>query len=243
MPISKPPVVNDLARKTILLWGPPKIGKSCLASQFPDAVFIATERGLDDLEATRWMANDERYVVNGWEEICLATREVIESGAKTIVLDTADNAYFMCESHICNKYGVDYRTDGTLAYGKGTALINNEFRRYLLKTVSVGVGVILVSHATVEELEDRKMAIPTLPDKIRPMLMGMMDMILYMTVQSIMIAGTPTVQRIIHTKPSPHYIAGDRTGRLPATIVLPDDPTQNYATFITAFNAKTESAA
>lgn len=235
MPISKSQPITDLSRKTILLWGPPKIGKSELASQFPDAVVIATERGLDDLAATRWETTDGRYVVKDWEELTAATGEVVTSGAKLVVLDTADNAYFMCEQFICAKHGVEYKLDGTLGYGKGTVIINNEFRRYLLKIAASGVGFILTSHATIEEKEERKIAVPTLPDKIRPIITGMVDMILYFKTETVQIGNNPVVRRFIYTKPSPLFIAGDRTGRLPESIMMPDDHTQNFATFFAAY--------
>ena len=42
--------------------------------------------------------------------------------------------------------------------------------------------------------------------------------------------GNPTYRRVMRTKPSPNYEAGDRTGRLPETIDL------DFSKFIEVFN-------
>jgi hypothetical protein len=47
--------------------------------------------------------------------------------------------------------------------------------------------------------------------------------------------GEPTVRRVIRTKPSRYYEAGDRTGRLPETLDL------HFPGFLAAFNAATAS--
>jgi len=45
--------------------------------------------------------------------------------------------------------------------------------------------------------------------------------------------GKPTVRRVMRTKPSPNYEAGDRTGRLPEVIDL------DFRVFLEAFNKPT----
>jgi hypothetical protein len=235
MPIVKAEPIVDLSKKTILVWGQPKIGKSTFAASFPEAVFLATEAGLNDLACSRWSYNNERYVLQNWNDVLMATAEVIQDGAKTIILDTADNAYFMCEQHICAKHGVEYKTDDKLSYGKGSALITGEFRRYLTKLSSVGIGIILTSHATTETRETRtgstSVSVPTLPDKIRPIITGMMDMILYCTTRVVVSEAGRTIERVIYTKPDPTFEAGDRSGRLPDMLPL------DYAAFAAAFAA------
>ena len=72
--------------KKIVIYGPEGIGKSTLASQFPDPVFIDTEDSTKDMDVKRlpkpssWtMLLDEIRYVRDTPEIC-----------KTLVLDTAD---------------------------------------------------------------------------------------------------------------------------------------------------------
>jgi hypothetical protein len=49
--------------------------------------------------------------------------------------------------------------------------------------------------------------------------------------------GKPVWQRVMRTKPSPNYDAGDRTGRLPEVIPL------DFTSFMKAFNCTSSAAA
>jgi hypothetical protein len=93
----------------------------------------------------------------------------------------------------------------------------------------------LVSHSQEKEIETRTgkyiRIIPTLPDKARKIVLGMVDLILFCDLEVTSDeSGKPVYRRVMRTKPSPHYEAGDRTGRLPETIDL------NFQAFIEAFN-------
>jgi hypothetical protein len=73
--------------------------------------------------------------------------------------------------------------------------------------------------------------VPTLPDKARKIVLGMVDMVLYCDLEkSVGPNGEKSTRRVIRTKPSPDYEAGDRTGRLPETLDL------DFAKFFQAFN-------
>ena len=63
------------------------------------------------------------------EELLAACGEIAEGKHpyKTIILDTVDNVYRMCSDYICTKFKIEHESD--LGYGKGWALINNEFQR------------------------------------------------------------------------------------------------------------------
>jgi len=239
MPIQKAVPVTDLTRKTILLYGLPKLGKSTFASLFPSAIFIATEAGLNDLACTRWEYGDGTYVVKSWDDLLRATTEVVQTDAKTIVIDTVDNAYHLCDRAVCTKAGVEYKLDGTLGYGRGSAMINNEFRRYLVKLTSMNLGIILISHAQHVEREGRTgtitVSVPTLPDKIHPVVAGIMDMILFLQPRDEVTNNIRVTRRVLCTNPSPFYEAGDRTSRLPAEIILPENAKDGYAAFLAAY--------
>ena len=67
---------------------------------------------------------------------------------------------------------------------------------------------------------------PTLPDGARKALLGFVDIIAYVDVEAEKSQeGVVSYRRVVRTKPSMHYEAGDRTGKLPE--VLPLD----YAAF------------
>jgi len=226
IPKTKTKPQMDLASKTIICHGAPKCGKSTLFGKFPDAIFLATEPGLNSLEVMRWEDANGKYVIDSWEQLKQATGEIVESGRfKTIVIDTIDLAYELCRDYVCRKYKEEYHTDGKLSYGKGTTLINNEMRRYLLKLASVGIGIALISHSVCEEIETRTKKhtrmTPNLPEKVRKVILGTMNIILYCDFEVAQNEnGVQTYQRVLRTKSNPTYEAGDRTNRLPGTLPL-----------------------
>jgi hypothetical protein len=227
LPTTKTPPRNALADLTVLTYGPAKIGKSSWCAQADGALFLATEAGLNNLEVFQ-------QPITTWEQLLAACAEIAEGNHpfKTIVLDTVDNAYRMCADFVCARHKVDHESD--LAYGKGYALINNEFHRVLNKLALLPYGLFLVSHSVEREFETRTgkvmRIVPTLPDKARRIVLGMVDMVLFCDLETVAGEdGKPTVRRVMRTKPSAAYEAGDRTGRLPDTIPL------DFQTFVGAF--------
>ena len=169
-----------------------------------------------------------------WEDLLQACAEIAEGkhDFKTIVIDTVDNAYKMCADYVCKKFKIEHESD--LGYGKGYALINNEFQRVLNKLAFLPYGLILISHSQEKEIETRTgkhtRIVATLPDKARKMVTGLVDMILYCDLEMKPGEdGKPAWQRVMRTKPSPNYDAGDRTGRLPEALPL------DFPTFIKVF--------
>jgi hypothetical protein len=222
---TKPQV--SLSNLTALLYGPSKIGKSTWCSQAENAVFLATEPGLNSLEVFQ-------VSIRNWEELLKACAELAEGKHefKTVVLDTVDNAYKMCAEYVCQKNRVDHESD--LAYGKGYALIASEFQRVINKLAFLPYGLILISHSVEREFETRTgkimRVVPTLPEKARKMVVGLVDLILYCDLEITKDDnGKQIFKRVIRTKPSLNYDAGDRTGRLPDALPL------DFGVFLKAF--------
>ena len=205
------------------------VHNSSFCSQADGAIFLATEPGLNALEVFQ-------VPILSWEDLLAACAEIGEGKHpfKTVVIDTVDNAYRFCTEYILRKYKVEHESD--LAYGKGYAIVNNEFQRVLTKLAFLPYGLYLISHAKEIEVETRTgkytRIVPTLPDKARKIVLGMVDMVLYCDLDvSAGAEGEPVIRRVIRTKPSLYYEAGDRTGRLPETIEL------DYRKFLEAFQA------
>lgn len=234
LPTQKTPPKTNLNDLTVLVYGPSKIGKSTWCAQADGALFLATEAGLNNLEVFQ-------AAIATWEDLLGACKEISEGKHpyKTIVLDTVDNAYRMCAEHVCQKFKIEHESD--LGFGKGYALINNEFYRVLNKLSLLPHGLILISHSQEKELETRTgkltRIVPTLPEKARKIVLGMVDMILFCDLESTSGAdGKPTQRRVIRTKPNVHYEAGDRTGRLPEVIDL------DFSKFLQAFGGPQSAA-
>ncbi|MEN6416309.1 MAG: ATP-binding protein [Armatimonadota bacterium] len=228
LPTQKTPPKPNLADLTVLAYGGTKIGKSTWCSHADNALFISTEPGLNSLEVFQ-------IPITTWDDLLVACGEIAEGNHsfKTVIIDTVDNAFRMCADYICRKFKIEHESD--LGYGKGHSLVNSEFQRVLNKLAFLPYGLYLVSHSQSNEIETRTgkytKIVPTLPEKARKIVLGMVDMILYCDIEST--TGNDnkvTTRRVMRTKPSIYYEAGDRTGRLPEVIDL------DYAKFIEAFS-------
>lgn len=228
LPNAKTPPKHDLADLSVLVYGRPKAGKSSFCSHADGALFLATEAGLNHLETYQ-------APITSWEDLLDACAEIAkgEHDFRTVILDTVDNAYRLCSEHVCRKHHIDHESD--LGYGKGYALTLGEFTRVLTKLSLLPYGLYLVSHAQDVEIETRTgkytRTVPTLPDKARKIVLGLVDMILFVDVDPFRDEqGETQYRRVLRTKPTTAYEAGDRTGHLPETLPL------DYQAFLDAFD-------
>lgn len=218
----KKPTVNATSL-SVLIYGTPKVGKSTWCSQIPGAIFLPTERGLDHIEC--YQIPEDRPALASWEELLQAAALLAkdDNQFQAIVVDTVDNAYRLCRDHVCAAHGMSHESD--LGYGKGFALVNNEFIRVFNRLASLPYGLYLTSHSRTIEEETRTgrrtRTVPTLPTRAREYVLGLVDIVLY--------ADISDGQRVVHSQPTVAYEAGDRTRLLPET--MPLDAKQ----FISAF--------
>ncbi|MFB3882437.1 MAG: ATP-binding protein [Armatimonadota bacterium] len=229
LPTQPTPPKRELADLTILEYGFPKAGKTTWASHFPNSIFLATEAGQNAIECFQ-------VPIDSWATFLAACNELAQGnhGFRTIVIDTVDNLWLLCQQHVCGKHKVEHESD--LPYGKGYGLILTEFQRVLTKLSYLPYGLVMISHAELEEVKTRTgsyhRTVPALRERPRKIILGMADMILYCDLETVPGAdGQPTLRRVMRTKPSPYWEAGDRTGRLPETIDL------DFRAFLAAFEA------
>jgi hypothetical protein len=223
LPQAKTPPRQALEDFTILIYGPPKIGKSTLASQFDNPLFLATEAGLNSLEVYQ-------VPIATWEDFLTACKEIAagKHDFKTVIVDTVDNLFKACSEYIRKKNNIQHESD--LDWGKGWGLVKDEFARALTKLSLLPYGLVMISHSDFVEIKTRTAtitkAVPTLQKSAREVVLKMCDIILY-------VESTVTDKgemRIMRTKPSENWEAGDRTRRLP--VILPLD----YQSFYNAFH-------
>lgn len=227
LPTQKPPPKPNLHDLSVLVYGPHKCGKSEFCSQADSALFLATEPGLNHLEVFQ-------QPISTWDELLVAARDIAEGkhAFRTVIIDTVDNAYRMCAEYICQRNKIEHESD--LEYGKGYSLVNSEFHRVLNKLALLPYGLFLVSHSQERDIETRTgkytKVVPTLPDKARKLVLGLVDIILFCDLEPTTGPdGKPVYRRVLRTKPSAAYEAGDRTRRLPEVIDL------NFPAFVAAF--------
>jgi len=246
LPTKKTKPITEFSEYSILIWGGVKIGKSTFCSHAPNALFIPTEPGLKCLDVyNAATAMYDKKCITTWDEFLEICKEIIEGkhDFKTIIIDTIEGLYDICEESVCKKYKVETSNDGILGYGKGMAIILNEFRRILTKLANLPYGLIMTSHAFDKDIDDKNgkytKTVPTIPDakKNSPyrFIMGFVDMILYCSQEKAKIDGELKTVRVIKTKPSLSYDAGDRTGKLPGKLPL------DFEKFIKCFDTATKT--
>lgn len=134
----------------VVIYGPEGIGKSTLASQFPEPLFIDTENSTTYMDVRRLPRPDS------WLELLNEVDWVLANPAscQTLILDTADWAETLCIEHVCardKKTGIeDY------GYGKGYAFAVEEFGRLVNKLEQVkdkGINVVVAAHALISKFE------------------------------------------------------------------------------------------
>lgn len=146
IPITKGKV--ETAKK-VVIYGPEGIGKSTLASKFPDPVFIDTEGSTKELDVARYPTPKE------WFNVLDDVDDYIsELPGKTLVIDTADWAEQLCIREVCKKLRVSGIED--VGYGKGYTYLKEEFGKFLNKCnqlVERGVNVVFTAHAQMRKFE------------------------------------------------------------------------------------------
>jgi hypothetical protein len=134
----------------VVLYGPEGVGKSTLAGQSPDPVFLDTEGGTHHLDVARFDA------VTTWEEITAAVTQLAKADHpfKTLVVDTADWLEKRLAEHLCRKSNKESIED--FGYGKGWVILTEEFARFLTSLdglLARGMHVVFLAHATVKKFE------------------------------------------------------------------------------------------
>lgn len=235
LPVQKTKPKQNLSDYTILIYGPSKIGKTTFCAGVDGALFLATEPGLNAQEVFQ-------VPISNHAEALTAAAEIAKGGHqfKAVIIDTVDNFYRNISDEICRKNNVTHESD--LGYGKGWAMVNAEFQRVLTRLANLPYGLFLISHSQEVEIETRTgkrtRIVPSMPDKARKILTGFVDMIFYCDIETTKDAsGATQYQRVLRTKPTNEYEAGDRTGRLPETIPL------SYQSLVDAFNGANKPAA
>ncbi|CAM2066746.1 ATP-binding protein [Sulfidibacter corallicola] len=229
LPTEKQPKNQSLISQTVLLYGPNKIGKTELCAQIPDTLFLATEAGHNHVEA---------FVqpIKNWEDFLKACAEIakMDHSFKVICIDTVTNLLCFCTDHVCAQHGIQHESD--MGYGKGYALVRNEFIRALTKLSMLPVGLWMTAHSTEKAIETRTgtrtRIVPNLPEKMGQFILDLADIVALCSVDRNE-KGLNQAERVIYTKPSPDYVAGDRSGRLEAKLPM------TYAALAKAFEATT----
>ena len=223
----KPTKVNiSLSGKFIHIYGPPKIGKTTTAAQFPKTLLLAGERGYNAL------ANIYVKDIFQWTDIRKAVKELVsdeelKSMFETIAIDTADIMWALVEKWVCSNHGVDSISE--IPWGKGYKECESEFFNIFNRLAMAGYGIVFISHEqekTVKETVSKDGKIvdvdvvkicPSLADRPRKVVNKLVDILAYI---KLIRKEDGTAERILITRDNGHFEAGSRFKYLPPTIPL-----------------------
>ena len=129
-------------------YGEPGVGKTPLANQFPNALFISPEPGPAALHAAAVEAGS-------WQDLKLAIDAVRneEHGYKTVILDTVDVAYNLCATHVCETNGWIDVADGD--WGRGWRAVDREWTNMIATLRSLPLCTVFIGHEKREEIMER----------------------------------------------------------------------------------------
>ena len=220
----------------MLIYGPPKIGKTTLISGFPNALILATEKGYKARQVFK-------VDIKTWEGAKAAIKEIVKGKHefKTICIDTTDILWKLCVEHVCNDMGIDHMSDEE--WGKGYDAVATEFERELNKLFMSEYGVILVSHTKIQDLNQRfgklSKVTTTLSNQARRIIIPKVDIIGLMKIVTVKKSdGSYKDRRVISFRATELEESGDRTGKLPEEMRVYKDPAETYAAFEECFLSK-----
>lgn len=152
-------ITRDLSGKSFFIYGEKKSGKTSNAVKFKKSLLVATERGYDMLSGVT------AQPIDSWAEILMVKRQLLqdakavedkkkaETTFSTIIIDTADLAYNMCEKFILQKEGVEYLDETEMK--RGYKATEREFDSFFQDICRAGYTLVAISHSTTVQFKDK----------------------------------------------------------------------------------------
>ena len=204
-------ISRDLRNKYTLLYGLPKVGKTSFAAQCPNNLIFCFEKGVNFLPGV--YAAD----VPKWADFKALLKQLDKEDVKakfhTVTIDTISIAWDLCSQYICSQNNV--KALGDIPWGRGYALLKDEFSSALRQISMMGYGMILITHAKtkVEKIDDDhsiEIISPNIPERAQDIVNALVDLIGYIDVQWKETANGPVSERTLITRGTPTIVAGSR---------------------------------
>lgn len=228
----------------ICVYGVHGVGKSTLAAQFPNPIFISTEDGIDTLDVTSFpKATHVNDVVGNIKTLIREEHEF-----KTVVIDSID---WLVEPLIVGDIEATHDAKD-LAYGKGQMLVAESLREIFqgldMLRRKRGMNVVLLAHANITRFDDPRNEgydryTPKLPNRCNALLQEWVDVLAFAAFKVIIkradagfnkekSRGVTTGERLLHFVEQPAFVAKNRYS-------MPEDVEmtfENLQTLVPLFN-------
>jgi len=209
-----------------LIYGAEGIGKSTLASKWPDPVFIDTEGSTKQMDVARLPTP------LNWTEILDEVQYVYQHPdcCQTLVIDTADWAEIFCIEYLFDGDGLE-----SPGFGKGYQMLAEEFRKLLSeldKVIAAGIHVVLTAHAMMRKFEQPNESGAydrwelKLQKKTSPLVKEWADMVLFCNYKTIVIKDSNDKYRAAggeRVMYATHHICWDAKNRFGLPDIMPMD--------------------
>lgn len=230
---------GDARPPRLLVYGVAGVGKTKLAADAPNPVFLQTEDGLGGIDAATF------GVLRSFDEVleALASLYTEPHDFQTVVLDSLDWLEPLVWRHTCAIQPTPWADIEQPGYGKGYVAALDTWRAFLDGVTGLrddrGMGVILIAHADIKrfdspETEPYDRYQPKLHARAAALVQEHVDAVLFANYRistlkadagfgKKVVRGVSGGDRLLHTTERPAYLAKNRFG-LPDTIAL-DWPT------------------
>ena len=230
----------------VIIYGTEGIGKSTLASQFPNPLFIDTEGSTSNMDVAR-MDKPTSWTMLMNQIAFVKANPII---CDTLIVDTIDWAEALAIESVCSLYGKQGVED--FGYGNGYTYVREEFGRFLNRLqeiVDLGIHVVLTAHAQIRKFEqpdemgayDRyelKLGKKT-SSQTAPLIKEWGDIVLFCNYKTIVMKNERKKnkaqggQRVMYTTHTPAWDAKNRFG-------LPEELPMEYQAIAHIFNKQSK---
>ena len=192
LPANEKRKVTKGDRFKVMFYGQPFTGKTTLANQFPDPIFLNTDGNINTFDSPFIQLKYEYAgpvrVKHPWEVFKNAIKalQTEPHTYKTVVVDLVDDTFEMCRSYELEKLGIDHESEESF---KAWDIISSKFLEVYKQLVSLDMNIVLLAHEnTSRDLTrrsgDKVTAIgPNIREKIAIKLAGFLDIVARITAE------------------------------------------------------------
>lgn len=205
----------------ILVHGIPGIGKSTFGADFPNPIFLCSEKGTSHLNVTR-------LELDTFDKFLVAIEELrsTKHDFKTLVVDTVDHLEQLIHQKVSSDEGKDSIEE--IGYGKGYTYALAHWTHFITAVEKLrdekGMDIVLLNHTEIKTVNDPQLTAPY--DKYQPKLHNKAASLLVDRVEAVLFVNYKVLVkkddgsskgkafgdgvRIVYTEHRPAYVAKNR---------------------------------